>query len=272
MDLTGRSVGHYRVGAEISRGGMGIVYRATDTRLNRDVALKVLPEDLTDDADRRRRFLKEAQDASSLEHPHIAVIYEADEVDGRAFIAMELIHGEKLSDLLKRGRPPVARTLELAAEAASGLARAHDKGVIHRDLKPANVMVTDEGHAKIIDFGIAKLIEIAAGESAATKTSHDTGVGVVLGTMTYMSPEQARGEVVDHRSDIFSFGILLHEMLAGQPPFRGKTGIETASAILHDQARACQRSGRPCSPRPATTSSALSTSASRRIRPIVIRE
>lgn len=236
MELTGQTLGHYRVHEELSRGGMGIVYRATDTRLNRDVALKVLPDDLTHDSDRRRRFLKEAQAASVLEHPHIAVIYEADEVDGRAYIAMELIRGEKLSDLLKRGRPPVARVLELAAEAAAGLGRAHDKGVVHRDLKPANIMVTEEGHAKVIDFGIAKLIEIAAEEGAATKTSHDTAAGVVVGTMTYMSPEQARGDAVDPRSDIFSFGILLHELLAGEPPFKGKTGIETASAILHHAA------------------------------------
>jgi tetratricopeptide (TPR) repeat protein/predicted Ser/Thr protein kinase len=236
MELTGRTLGHYRVEEEISRGGMGVVYRATDTRLNRDVALKVLPHDVVIDDDVRRRFLKEAQSASALEHPHIAVIHGADEVDGIAYIAMELIRGEKLSELLARHRLPSARSLELAAEIASGLGRAHEKGIVHRDLKPANVMVTDEGHAKIIDFGIAKLIEVSATAGAQTQTGRDTGVGVVLGTMTYMSPEQARGETVDHRSDIFSFGIVLHEMLAGQPPFRGKTGIETASAILHDTA------------------------------------
>jgi eukaryotic-like serine/threonine-protein kinase len=236
MELTGRSLGHYRVEEEISRGGMGVVYRATDTRLNRDVALKVLPQEVTHDDEVRRRFLKEAQAASALEHPHIAVIHGADEVDGVAYIAMELIRGEKLSELLTRQRLPAARSLELAAEIAAGLARAHEKGIVHRDLKPANVMVTDEGHAKIIDFGIAKLIEVSATAGAQTQTGHDTGVGVVLGTMTYMSPEQARGDLVDHRSDIFSFGILLHEMLAGQPPFRGKTGIETASAILHEVA------------------------------------
>jgi TolB-like protein/predicted Ser/Thr protein kinase len=236
MELTGRTLGQYDVKEEISRGGMGVVYRATDTRLNRDVALKVLPQDVTTDENARRRFLKEAQAASSLEHPHIAVIHGADEVDGIAYIAMELIRGEKLSDLLARQKPPAARSLELAAEIAAGLARAHEKGIVHRDLKPANVMVTDEGHAKIIDFGIAKLIEVSAAAAAQTQTSHDTGAGVVLGTTTYMSPEQARAEPVDHRSDIFSFGILLHEMLAGQPPFRGKTGIETASAILHEPA------------------------------------
>ena len=236
MELTGRTLGHYRVEEEISRGGMGVVYRATDTRLNRDVALKVLPQEVTTDDDVRRRFLKEAQAASALEHPHIAVIHGADEVDGIAYIAMELIRGEKLSDLLTRQRLPAARALELAAEIAAGLSRAHEKGIVHRDLKPANVMVTDEGHAKIIDFGIAKLIEVSSAAGAQTHTGRDTRVGVVLGTMTYMSPEQTRGEIVDHRSDIFSFGILLHEMLAGQPPFRGKTGIETASAILHEAA------------------------------------
>ena len=236
MDLTGRVLGHYRIAEEISRGGMGVVYRATDTRLNRDVALKVLPDDLTNDPDRRRRFVQEAQAASAIEHPHVAVIYDADEADGHTFIAMELIRGDKLSDLLARQRFPVARALELGAEVAAGLAKAHEKQIVHRDLKPANVMVTDEGHAKIIDFGIAKLIETATDPSAHTVASPNTDVGVVLGTMTYMSPEQARGDRVDHRSDIFSFGILLHEMLTGQPPFQGKSGIETASAILNSPA------------------------------------
>jgi tetratricopeptide (TPR) repeat protein/TolB-like protein/predicted Ser/Thr protein kinase len=236
MDLTGRTLGHYRVAEEISRGGMGVVYRATDTRLDRDVALKVLPDALTQDADRRRRFLNEARAASALEHPHIAVIYEADVVDGLAFIAMELIRGEKLADHLARRRPTVARTLELAAEAAAGLARAHEKGIVHRDLKPANVMLSADGHVKIIDFGIAKLIETGATETAPTRTSDATAAGVVVGTTSYMSPEQARGDPVDHRSDIFAFGILLHEMLAGQPPFRGKTGFETANSILSHEA------------------------------------
>ena len=236
MHLTGRRLAQYLIAEEISRGGMGVVYRATDTRLNRDVALKVLPEELVDDPERRRRFVQEAQAASAIEHPHIAVIYDVNDVDGHTFIAMELIRGEKMSEWLARGRPTVARALELAAEIASGLAKAHDKQIVHRDLKPANVMLTDEGHAKVIDFGIAKLIEGAGDAAGETRLGNDTGVGVVLGTMTYMSPEQARGDRVDYRSDIFSFGIVLHEVLAGRPPFRGKSGIETASAILHEPA------------------------------------
>ena len=235
MDLSGRTLAHYRVAEEISRGGMGIVYRAVDTRLNREVALKVLPEDLTHDDARRRRFVQEAQAASALEHPHIAVIHEVNETDGHTYIAMELIRGEKLSDLVARQRPPAPRALDFAIEVASGLARAHEKGVVHRDIKPANVMVTDEGHTKIIDFGIAKLIEPVE-DTSETRVSQETGAGMVLGTATYMSPEQTRGEKVDHRSDIFSFGILLHEMLAGHPPFQGRSGIETASAILREPA------------------------------------
>jgi TolB-like protein/tetratricopeptide (TPR) repeat protein/predicted Ser/Thr protein kinase len=236
MDLTGRTLAQYRVAEEISRGGMGVVYRATDTRLNRDVALKVLPDDLVNDAGRRRRFVQEAQAASAIEHPNIAVIYDVNEADGHTFIAMELIRGDKMSDWLARGRPATTRALDVAAEMASGLARAHDRQIVHRDLKPANVMLTEEGHAKVIDFGIAKLIEPTGESGLDTRTSHDTGAGVVLGTMTYMSPEQARGDRVDYRSDIFSFGIVLHEMLAGRPPFQGKSGIETASAILHEPA------------------------------------
>src|SRR5438094_834483 len=213
---------------------MGVVYRAIDVRLNREVALKVLPPELLANADRRQRFVQEARAASSLEHPHIAVIHEIDEADGVHFIAMELVRGEKLSDLIARGPLPPARALEIATQVAEGLARAHDKGIIHRDLKPANVMLTEDGHAKIIDFGLAKLVEpdsnVAAGETVAANTNP----GVVLGTMTYMSPEQARGGKVDHRSDIFSFGLLLHEMLTGRPPFRGSTGIDTMHAIIHD--------------------------------------
>ena len=235
VSLLGRTLGHYEIVEEISRGGMGIVYRARDVRLNREVALKVLPPELVVDAARRARFIQEAQAASALEHPHIAVIHEIDEADGVSFMAMELVRGEKLSDLVARGALAPARALDLAAEIAEGLARAHDRGVIHRDLKPANVMLTEDGHAKIIDFGLAKLVDALSGDAAdgVTVLKQETEPGVVLGTVSYMSPEQARGGKVDHRSDIFSFGILLYEMLTGRPPFRGNSSIDTMHAILH---------------------------------------
>jgi eukaryotic-like serine/threonine-protein kinase len=233
--MVGRELSHYRIVAEISRGGMGVVYRATDTRLNRDVALKVLPDELVHDADRRRRFVQEAQAASALEHPHIAVVHEVDEAEGVTFIAMELVRGEKLRDLMERRRLTPARALELATEIAQGLARTHETGIVHRDLKPANVMVTDEGHAKIIDFGLAKLIDPPSALAADTQTvaRQATDPGVVLGTVAYMSPEQASGDKVDHRTDVFSFGVLLFEMLAGKAPFGGRTSIDVLHAILN---------------------------------------
>src|SRR5712691_1923349 len=228
VSLIGRTLSHYQIVEEISRGGMGVVYRALDLRLNREVALKVLPPELMADADRRQRFVQEARAASALEHPHIAVIHAVDEADGVSFIAMELVRGEKLSDVLARGHLPPGRALEIATEVAEGLARAHDKGIVHRDLKPANVMLTEDGHAKIIDFGLAKLIDTLSGDSGGeTLAKANTDPGLVLGTVSYMSPEQARGGKVDHRSDVFSFGVLLHEMLTGRPPFRGNTSIDT---------------------------------------------
>ena len=235
MSLIGRTLARYEILEEISRGGMGVVYRARDGRLNRDVALKVLPPELVADPGRRARFVQEAQAASALEHPHIAVIHEIDEADGICFIAMELVRGEKLAALTARAPLGVGRALDLAVEIAEGLARAHDKGIVHRDLKPANVMLTEDGHAKIIDFGLAKLVEALGVDSdGQTILKNETDPGMVLGTATYMSPEQARGSKIDHRSDIFSFGIVLYEMLTGRPPFRGSTGIDTMHAILHD--------------------------------------
>src|SRR5687768_3460156 len=213
---------------------MGVVYRALDVTLNREVALKVLPPDLVSNIDRRERFIQEAQAASALEHPHIAVIHEVGESDGVSFIAMELIRGEKLSDLIGTSPLPAARVLELAVEMAEALARAHAKGVIHRDLKPANVMVTEQGHAKIIDFGLAKLIAPLAGDALGdTTVAGDTDPGTVLGTASYMSPGKARGGRVDHRTDIFTFGILLPQMLTACAPFRGPSGVATLHSILN---------------------------------------
>jgi serine/threonine protein kinase/tetratricopeptide (TPR) repeat protein len=231
--MIGRTLSHYKILDEVSRGGMGVVYRALDVKLHREVALKILPPELVSDPERRRRFVQEARAAAALEHPNIAVIHEIDESEGVTFIAMELIRGEKLRDLLEREKLPVTRALDLACEMAEGLARAHDRGIVHRDLKPANVVLTEDGHAKIIDFGLAKLVEPPPGASQApTLMQRETESGVLLGTVSYMSPEQARGGKVDHRSDIFSFGILLYEMLAGRLPFQGTSGIETLSAIL----------------------------------------
>jgi len=231
--MIGRTLSHYEILDEISRGGMGVVYRARDLNLGREVALKVLPEDLVRDPARRERLLHEARAAASLEHPHIAVIHAVGEADGVTFIAMELIRGEKLSDVLQRGALPQKRALDLAAEVAEGLARAHEKGIVHRDLKPANVMVTEDGHAKIIDFGLAKLVEpIADNSVTATVQTPRTDPGLVMGTVAYMSPEQARGLHVDHRSDVFSFGVMLYELLSGRPPFQGQSQLDTLHAIL----------------------------------------
>jgi Tol biopolymer transport system component len=231
----GSRLGPYEILAPIGAGGMGEVYRARDTRLHRDVALKVLPPALVADPSRRERFVQEARTASAFEHPYIAVIHEIGEFDGVTFIAMELVRGEALSHVIARGPLPATRALDLAIEVAEGLARAHDKGIVHRDLKPANVMVTEDGHAKIIDFGLAKLMDtLGSDPSDVTRMGHLTTAGVVLGTPSYMSPEQTHNATVDHRSDIFSFGIMLHEMLTGHAPFRGRTPVDTMHAILHD--------------------------------------
>ncbi|HEX7780399.1 MAG TPA: serine/threonine-protein kinase, partial [Vicinamibacterales bacterium] len=231
--LVGRRLSHYDIVGELGRGGMGVVYRAIDTNLGREIALKVLPDDLIHDRTRRDRLLHEARAASLIEHPHIAVIHEVGEADGMTFIAMELIRGEKLSDLLSRGPLPPKRAIELGTEIAEGLGRAHEKGLIHRDLKPANVMVTEDGHAKVIDFGLAKLLETIDQEAATASVRNPrTDSGVILGTAAYMSPEQARGLRVDHRSDIFAFGVMLYEMLTGRAAFQGSTSLDTMHAIL----------------------------------------
>jgi Tol biopolymer transport system component/serine/threonine protein kinase len=245
--VTPRKLSHYEIREELSRGGMGIVYRALDVKLERDVALKILLPDLVKNEARKRRFIQEAKLASALKHPNIAVIYEIDDAADETFIAMELIEGSKLSDLLASERPSISRATAMAVEILEGLSSAHEKGIVHRDLKPANLMVTEDGHIKIIDFGLAKLVERVpsvndADSDAQTKVKGDTQEGQILGTVAYMSPEQARGQTIDHRTDLFSFGIVFYEMLTGETPFQGSSAVETMSAIINQPAPPVSRS------------------------------
>jgi len=230
--MIGTRLSHYEIVEEISRGGMGVVYRAIDLNLEREVALKVLPEDLVHDPERRTRLMQEARAASALEHPHIGVIHDVGEAQGVTFIAMELIRGEKLSDTLSRGPLPPNRALALATEVAEALARAHEKAIVHRDVKPANIMVTADGHVKVIDFGLAKVAEAAPQDATVTARGAHTGAGFILGTAAYMSPEQARGVRVDQRSDVFSLGVTLYEMLTARPAFQGPSTLDTLQSVL----------------------------------------
>ena len=238
MGLTpGSRVGSYELVAPLGAGGMGEVWRARDTRLGREVALKILPGELAEHHDRRRRFEQEARAASALNHPHIVTVYEIGSADGTSYIAMELVTGKTLRQLTQSGPLPARKLLGLGAQIASGLARAHAEGIVHRDLKPDNVMVTPDGVAKILDFGLAKLVRMpttTAGGDSTTATVA-TEPGVLLGTYGYMSPEQAAGKTVDFRSDQFSFGSILYELATGQKAFRRDSAVDTLSAVLHEE-------------------------------------
>ncbi len=233
----GARLGLYEVLAPLGAGGMGEVYRGRDTRLGREVALKVLPEALASDRDRISRFEQEARAASALNHPNIVTIHEIGREGETAFIAMELVDGKTLRELCASGSMPVRKILNVAAQVAEGLAKAHAAGIVHRDLKPENVMVSRDGFVKILDFGLAKLVEPESGEVSAMPTlaRPETHAGVVLGTVAYMSPEQASGAPVDFRSDQFSLGSMLYEMSTGQKAFPRKTAAETMSAIIRDE-------------------------------------
>jgi predicted Ser/Thr protein kinase len=232
-ELIGRTLGHFRVVAKLGEGGMGVVYRATDATLRRDVALKVLPESLAADDERRRRFLREARSAAAVTHPNIATVYEVGEADGHVFIAMELVSGQTLRARAAT-RLADADVRAIATQIAGGLSRAHDKGIVHRDLKPENVMVTPEGDVKILDFGLAKVRSTGPADETGATASHLTAIGQVMGTPAYMSPEQAAGRAeIDARSDVFSFGVILYELLAGVRPFRGATTIEILYGLTH---------------------------------------
>jgi serine/threonine protein kinase len=230
---SGSKLGPYEILAPLGAGGMGEVYRARDVRLNRDVAIKVLPAAFVRDAERLRRFQQEAQAVAALNHPNILAVHDFGEHDGSPYLVTELLEGETLREKLRPGALPVRKATEYGAQVARGLAAAHEKGIVHRDLKPENVFVTRDGRVKILDFGLAKLIqpEGAVLHDAATLASR-TEPGVVMGTVGYMSPEQVKGETADHRSDLFSFGAILYEMLSGKRAFHGDTAVETMSAIL----------------------------------------
>ncbi len=237
----GKSLAHFRVVSPLGAGGMGEVYLAEDLRLGRRVALKVLTEKFSEDEDRLRRFEFEARTVSALNHPNILTIHDIGLVDGVRFIATEFVDGETLRARLTRGRLPPAEAINVALQVAGALAAAHDAGIIHRDLKPENVMIRRDSYVKVLDFGLAKLLDAAGNASAAEHMHTETSPGVIMGTYAYMSPEQARGQAVDHRSDLFALGVVLYEMLTGDRPFTGSTMIDVLVAVINTQPTAVSR-------------------------------
>jgi len=233
--VIGKTLLHYTVLEKIGEGGMGVVYKGRDTQLDRFVALKVLPRDRATDQDHERRFIQEAKAASALNHANIVTIHQIGTSGDVTFIAMEFVDGHTLAEIIPRQGLPIARALNYAVQMADGLATAHKAGIVHRDLKPGNIMVGHDGRMKILDFGLAKLAEAAPlSPEGETRISDRTGPGVIVGTVAYMSPEQADARPVDQRSDIFSFGVVLYEMVTGRRPFGGDTPLQTLSAILRD--------------------------------------
>jgi len=238
----GQRLGHYEITGFLGEGGMGTVYLARDTKLGRKVALKLLPSYFTSDSDRLRRFEQEACAASALNHPNILTIYEIGETDGTHFIATEFIGGETLTEGIASASMKIGEVLNVAEQVASALAAAHEAGIIHRDIKPENIMVRRDGIVKVLDFGVAKLLkEPGTAREATTRAMIKTDLGVVMGTVPYMSPEQALARDIDHRSDLFSLGVLIYETATGQSPFAGANSIETLDRILHAQPEAISR-------------------------------
>ena len=217
--------GKYKIKEVLGRGGMGIVYKAEDTKLKRNVALKFLPPELIQDEEARERFVLEAQSAAALSHPNICTIHEIDEEEGKSFIAMEYVKGQTLRAKIEKGPLGLDRALDIAIQVVGGLEEAHKKGIIHRDIKSANIMVTEKDQAKVMDFGLAKV----KGGTLLTRE------GTTLGTVAYMSPEQAQGKEVDHRSDIWSLGVVMYEMLSGQLPFRGEREASILYSVVHEE-------------------------------------
>jgi serine/threonine protein kinase/tetratricopeptide (TPR) repeat protein len=236
--MLGRTLAHYRITAAIGAGGMGQVYRATDTRLGRDIALKVLPAETASNPEMLERFRREARAVAALNHPNIVTIHSVEEAEGLHFLTMELLRGRPLNELIPENGFDVSRILGLANALSGALAAAHEKGIVHRDLKPANIMITEDGAVKVLDFGLAKFqAGDAPFESSALSTAVKTSAGVVMGTRPYMSPEQVQGHALDHRTDIFSMGVVLYEVSTGKRPFQGQSGADLFASILRDPAK-----------------------------------
>jgi serine/threonine-protein kinase len=237
--MIGTQLAHYKITGHIGTGGMGEVYQATDSKLGRSVAIKLLPEEFTHDPDRSARFEREARVLASLNHPNIAAIYGIEESGRRKFSVMELVGGETLEQKIKRGEVPIDVALDIMKEIAHGLEAAHERGIIHRDLKPANVKITPGGKVKILDFGLAKAYESETANAnlsnSPTLSLAATQAGLILGTAAYMSPEQARGKTVDKRTDIWAFGVVFYEMLTGSRPFHGEDVSEILASVLKDE-------------------------------------
>ena len=242
--MISETVSHYRIQEKLGAGGMGEVYLAEDTRLGRQVALKFLPASYQYDSERRVRFLQEARAASALRSPNIAAIYDIGEHDGAMFIAMEYVEGEVLSQRIDRRTLPTSDVIDIAMQIADALDEAHALGIIHRDVKSSNLIVTDRGLVKMLDFGLAKMIQAGSALDSSDPTvavGGQTAVGVVLGTVSYMSPEQALGRELDQRSDIFSHGVVIYEMLTGRLPFEGASATEIVDSLIHKEPIAIAR-------------------------------
>ncbi|HLG16053.1 MAG TPA: protein kinase [Blastocatellia bacterium] len=235
--MVGKTILHYRIVKEIGKGGMGVVYKAEDTKLHRTVAIKALSAELLGDEKARTRFLREARAASAIDHPNICTVYEINEVDGQLFFVMQYVDGKTLKKFIG-GRPlPLDQALELALQLSDALSEAHHRNVVHRDIKSANIMLNERNHAKILDFGLAKLLRSDDSRSGSEPLAGQelTQVGTPFGTASYMSPEQAKGERADSRSDLFSLGVVIYEMLAGKLPFKGKSSVDVMHSVLHDE-------------------------------------